>query len=228
MKIIAIVPAYNCERTIQKVIEDLNNHFVDKILIIDDGSHDQTAKKVRETGTEVISYRKNKGLGYALRLGFREALKRDFGLVLTFDGDGQHLASDIRKVKKTFDKNPDADIVIGTRIKDRKHWSKFPFHRLWGNLVLTGLTNFGCGKIFTSDSQSGYRAIKREALKKMQLQSDRMAISSEIILDAYQKNLKLVEVSILPTYGDEVSNQKLLLDTWIIINLILRRAVLKK
>ena len=90
MKIIAIVPAYNCEKTIKKVIDDLNNHFVNKILIIDDGSVDKTAKLVREMGVEVISYQKNRGLGFALRTGFAEALRRNFDLILTFDGDGQH------------------------------------------------------------------------------------------------------------------------------------------
>ncbi|MFC1656452.1 glycosyltransferase family 2 protein [Patescibacteria group bacterium] len=228
MKIIAVVPAYNCEKFIKKVIEDLNNHFVDKILIIDDGSKDKTAEIARETGTEVISYRDNKGLGYALRTGFKEALKRKFDLILTFDGDGQHLASDIKKVKIKFDQNPTADIVIGTRIRDRKHWSKFPFHRLWGNLILTILTNFACGRRFTTDSQSGYRAIKREALKKMQLTSNRMAISSEIIIESCKRKLKLIEVSIIPTYGEEISNQRLIIDSWNIFKMVVCRVFQKR
>ena len=228
MRIIAIVPAYNCEKTIKKVIDDLNNHFVDKILIIDDGSLDKTAEVVREMGIEVISYRENRGLGYALRTGFAKALKRKYDLILTFDGDGQHLASDIKKVKKKFDQNPGADIIIGTRMRDKKHWSKFPFHRLWGNLILTALTNLACRRKFTTDSQSGYRAIKREALKKLELSSDRMAISSEIILDAFQKKLKLIETPIMPTYEEEISNQRLIVDSWNIIKMIVHRTFLKR
>lgn len=223
MKIIVIVPAYNCEKSIGKVIDGLNNHFVDKILIIDDGSIDKTAEIARRKGAEVISHRTNKGLGNALRTGFKEALKRNYDLILTFDGDGQHLASDIKKVKGCFDNNPEADIVIGTRLKDRKDWHKFPRHRLLGNLILTTLTNLACRSKFTTDSQSGYRAIKREALKKLKLSSDRMAISSEIIIESYYKKLKMVEVPIIPTYGEEISNQRLFFDTVAIIRLILIR-----
>lgn len=228
MKIVVIVPAFNCERSIKKVIAGLNNHFVDKIIVIDDGSWDRTADFARQTGTEVISHRTNKGLGCALRTGFKEVLKRQFDMVLTFDGDGQHLASDIKKVKRCFDKNPEADIVIGTRIKDREHWYKFPRHRLWGNLVLTTLTNLACRRKFTTDSQSGYRAIRREALKKLELSSDRMAISSEIIIESCHKKLKIVEVPIIPTYGEETSNQRLFYDTVAIFRLVLNRFFLQK
>lgn len=228
MKIIVIIPAYNCERSIKKVIRGLNNHFVDKILVIDDGSSDKTAEIARRTGTEVISHRRNRGLGRALRTGFGEALKRKYDLILTFDGDGQHLAADIKKVKKCFEQHPEADIVIGTRLRDRSHWHKFPRHRLWGNLVLTILTNIACRRKFTTDSQSGYRAIKRDALKKLKLSADRMAVASEIIIDAYHKNLRVMEVPVIPTYSEEISNQRLVLDTLAILRLILRRMILKK
>lgn len=228
MKIIVVVPAYNCEKSIKKVIDDLNNHFVDKVLIINDGSSDRTAEIVRGTGTEVISHQKNKGLGCALRTGFKEALKRNFDLVLTFDGDGQHLASDIKKVKRCFDKNPKADIIIGTRLKDKRHWHKFPRHRLWGNLILTSLTNLACRSKFTTDSQSGYRAIKRETLEKFELSSERMSISSEIIIESCHKKLKMIEVPIIPTYGEEVSNQRLFFDTVAIVRLIMIRLFLRK
>lgn len=229
MKIVVVVPSYNCEKSIKKVIGDLNNHFVDKIIVIDDGSWDQTADFARQAGAEVISHRTNKGLGCALRTGFREALKRGYDLILTFDGDGQHLASDIKKVKGCFDKHPEADIVIGTRLKDKKHWYKFPRHRLFGNLILTALTNFACRRRkFTTDSQSGYRAIKRSALGKLELSSERMAISSEIIIEARYKKLKMIEIPIIPTYGEEISNQRLIADTAAIIRLVLTRSFRKK
>ena len=220
MKIAVIVPAYNCEKTIQKVIADLNNHFVDKILVIDDGSRDKTAELARQMNTHTISHARNRGLGYALRTGFRAALRQKYDLILTFDGDGQHLASDIKKVKRAFERNPSADVVIGSRLKDRKHWSKFPRHRRWGNYFLTVLTNMAAGRKVTTDSQSGYRAIKREALQKMNLTSHRMAISSEIIIEASYKKLKIAEVAVIPTYGEEISNYRLLRDTLRIIQLI--------
>lgn len=228
MKIVVIVPAYNCERTIQGVVNELNNHFVDKILIIDDGSRDRTVELARQMKTAGISHTRNYGLGRALRTGFREALKQKFDLILTFDGDGQHLASDIKKVKKAFEENPEADLVIGTRLKDRKHWAKFPRHRLWGNLILTWLTNLAAGRGVTTDSQSGYRAIRREALQKMTLTSRRMAISSEIVIEASQKKLKIIEVPVIPTYGEEISNYRLLYDTVSIALLVLGRLFRKK
>jgi len=227
MRVIVIVPAYNCERTIQKVIADLNNHFVDKILIIDDGSSDRTVELARQMKTAGISHVRNYGLGCALRTGFKEALRQKFDLILTFDGDGQHLASDIKKVKKAFERNPSADLVIGSRLKDRKHWSKFPRHRLWGNLILTWLTNRAIGQRAITDSQSGYRAIRREALRKMTLRSRRMSISSEIIIEAAYRKLKIAEVSVIPTYGEEISNYRLLYDTASIVRLVLSRFFVK-
>lgn len=223
MKVIVVVPAYNCEKTIQKVVADLNNHFVDKILIIDDGSRDRTVELARQMKTAGISHGRNRGLGCALRTGFKEALRQEFDLILTFDGDGQHLASDIKKVRKAFEQNPETDVIIGTRLKNKKHWSKFPRHRLWGNFFLTWLTNLAAGYKATTDSQSGYRAIRREALQKMTLISRRMAISSEIIIEASYRKLKITEVSILPTYGEEISNYRLMRDTLRIIQIITKK-----
>ena len=228
MKIIVIVPTYNCEMSIQKVITDLNNHFVDKILVIDDGSRDQTAEVARRMNTQSISHTRNRGLGYALRTGFKIALRQKYDFILTFDGDGQHLASDIRKVKRAFESNPSADLVIGSRLKDRKHWSRFPRHRRWGNYILTVLTNIAAGQKATTDSQSGYRAIKREALQKMNLTSHRMAISSEMIIEAAYRKLKIAEVSVIPTYGEEISNYRLFFDTVSIVRLVLSRLFRKK
>jgi len=223
MKIVAIVPAYNCQKSIKKVINDLNNHFVDTVIVVDDGSSDRTAELARKLGVEVITHRKNRGLGCALRTGFKEALRRKFDLILTFDGDGQHLASDIKKVKKCFENNTTADMVIGTRLKDKSYWHRFPRHRLWGNLILTVLTNISCHKKFTTDSQSGYRAMKRDALRRLKLSTNRMEIASEIIIEARRKKLNMIEVPIIPTYSDEISSQRLVIDTLAIIVLILKR-----
>jgi glycosyltransferase involved in cell wall biosynthesis len=170
----------------------------------------------------VIKHDQNRGLGEALRTGFAKALEEGYDFIVTLDADGQHSPGDVRKVLVPLENN-ECDMVIGTRLNDRSQWSKFPPARLIGNLLLTAMTNIVVGKKATTDSQSGYRAFRREVLEKINLESSRMAISSEIVVEVAQQGFKIAEVPIEATYEDEISYQRILIDPLSIACLLVRK-----
>lgn len=226
MKKIAVIPALNCERTIGRVVVGLHG-LVDETIVVNDGSTDQTGRRSFTNGATVITHRENGGLGRALQTGFREALKRGADIIVTLDGDGQHDPRDVNRVLAKLEANH-CDAVIGSRLLDRRGWKKFPRHRLLGNLILTQLTNLACGKKVTTDSQSGYRAFKRQVVEEMHLSSSRMATSSEIILEISKNGFKIMEVPIKPTYADESSHQNLVTDPLRIMLMLVKRRLTQK
>lgn len=117
-------------------------------------------------------------------------------------------------------KSSNADILVGSRFLMKDKLYKFPRHRYIGNIVLTFFTNLASRKKATTDSQSGYRILSRRFLESAVLFSPRMSISSEIIIEAAHKNFKIEETAIEPTYEDEISNQRLVIDTTSIIKTI--------
>lgn len=220
-KVVAIIPANNEEKTIGRIIEQVLR-IVDSAIVIDDGSKDNTAKISQSSGAKVIKNKRNLGLGSALRIGFKEALESNYDIVVTLDADGQHDPKELTCLLKFLNKK-DADLVIGSRFLRPERIINFPRHRLLGNVLLTVFTNMILNKWVTTDSQSGYRAIKREALEKLKLSSKRMDISSEIIIEAALNNNKIVEYPIKVTYNQMKSHQHLIRDTFLILLLILKK-----
>jgi len=221
VRVAAVIPAYNVENTIAKVVSQTKK-FVDEVIAINDGSKDGTFKILRKLGVTVINHPKNKGLGCALRDGFKEALKKGFDIIVTLDSDGQHNPEDIERLVTRLKKNQ-ADVVIGSRLLDQKEWSNFPKTRLYGNRLMTLFTNLICHKKVTTDSQGGYRAFKREALKKLELKAERMEISSEIIFEVAKNNLRLKEIPIKATYDREISNVKAFRDIYRILKVLTQK-----
>jgi len=221
MLVIAVIPALNAESHLGPVIDGLRGR-VDLVIVVNDGSADATATVARECGASVVEHAENRGLGCALRTGFAAALEHGADIVVTLDADGQHSPDDIDRVIERLVANH-CEVVVGSRLTDASQWRKFPPLRLLGNLVLTGLTNAAAGRRITSDSQSGYRAFNRSALQQLDLRATRMAISSEIILEAARTGNRIAEVPIEATYEDEISAQRLLADPAGIIALVMQR-----
>jgi len=196
MKVIAVIPAYNEERTIREVIVMVKKN-VDQVIVINDGSTDQTAKLAQEAGAEVYSHFLNRGLGAALITGFEAALKQGADIIITFDADGQHRPEDISRLIEPILKD-EAEVVIGSRFLEKQ---PMPLSRRVYNLIANFITHLLFG-LWVSDSQSGLRVFKRQALKKIKIQSDRMEVSSEIIREIKRNKLKLKEIPIKPIYTD--------------------------
>ena len=204
MKLAIIVPAYNEEKTIGAVLKSIPQRFPRvsqrEVVVVSDGSTDKTAEIALESGgsgVTLIEHNLNRGLGGALGTGFEYARKEGFDLVLTFDADGQHNPEDIWPVLRPII-HQQADVVIGSRLKDPQGMPWYRIIGIWGLNLITAIFFW----VWSTDSQSGLRAFSKKALQKIDIQSDKMEVSSEFFYEIGRKGLKLIEVPIKSIYTD--------------------------
>ena len=200
MKITIGLPAYNEEKNIASVITKLKK-ITDSIIVCDDGSSDMTSEISKNLGAVVISHKKNMGYGAALRTIFQKSVELDSDILVTFDADGQHRVEDINKILQPLENN-EADVVIGSRFLDNE--SKIPNYRKIGIKVITKVTNASLKKKLT-DSQSGFRAYNKQALTQISPSEMGMGISTEILIKASSKGLRIAEIPITVLYHDDSS-----------------------
>jgi len=181
-----VVPAYEEEEMIGRVIDELKTEGYNKILVVDDGSEDRTSEIARAHGAEVVQHKENCGLGASIRTGLREARSQGADIVVTFDADGQHNPADIEKLLNALD---EADFAVGVRDEDQ-----MPLNKRLGNYVLDFITHVFGGPF--TDSQSGFRALGPRALKEVVIWSDRYSVSSEIIVQVGKKDLAFETIPI--------------------------------
>ena len=193
--LVAIVPAYNAEATAGRVVKDVKRHLPKAFVIgVDDGSTDSTRSVLRASCDEVIEFDKNQGKGAALRAAFKSAVDKGAAAVLTIDSDGQHDAAFGPALVNALSK---ADIVIGTRDLSGK---QVPFHRRIANASSSAATRAVSGGA-VRDSQSGYRAIKTEVLKKVNAVGDRYEFETDFIIRAARAGFTTTNVPISTIYG---------------------------
>ncbi len=200
MKITIGLPAYNEEKNIASVITKLKK-ITDSIIVCDDGSSDMTSEISKNLGAVVISHKKNMGYGAALRTIFQKSVELDSDILVTFDADGQHRIEDVNKILQPLENN-EADVVIGSRFLDNE--SKIPNYRKIGIKVITKVTNASLKKKLT-DSQSGFRAYNKQALTQISPSEMGMGISTEILIKASSKGLRIAEIPITVLYHDNTS-----------------------
>jgi glycosyltransferase involved in cell wall biosynthesis len=179
---IVLIPAYNEEATIAKIILKCENFGYDKIIVCDDGSTDATGKIAERLGAQVIRHEINQGKGVALRDLFLKAIEMKATAVVTIDADGQHDPADIPRLLDGLTK---ADIVIGGRVG-------IPATRAAGNLILSGFSKL--------DSQSGFRAYRGDVLQKLVPSEMGMAVDMEILTEAKSWGLTITQIPVLVTY----------------------------
>ena len=192
MKIWIVMPAYNEERSIGRVLDALKREGWRDIIVVDDGSRDRTAEIAKNKGALVIGHRKNIGLGAALRTGLTKARELGADCAVTFDADGQH---DLKAIRSLLNALNETDLVIGVR----RHLG-IPLHKRVGNFVLNLITCLFSGVL--TDSQSGSRAFGKRALEQIRIRSNRYEVSSEIIIQARRKGLRLREVPVKCFYTE--------------------------
>ena len=202
MKSIALIPAYNEQAAIVDII-NRSFKYVDDVLVIDDGSQDNTSKLVEKTDAMLIRHSTNYGKGVALRDGFNQV--KDYDIVVTIDGDGQHNPDEIPLLIKPIIEDG-ADLVNGSRYLNGFD-DNTPAYRRIGQQVLDIATNITAGTSLT-DSQSGFRAFSSRAVKCFKFRDTGFGIESEMIADASENNLKIVEVGITVRYDVENSSTK--------------------
>lgn len=194
-RVIAVIPAYNEDKYLGKVI-DLTKKYVDNIIVIDDGSKDRTFDIAKESGAIVLKHIINLGLGSSLKTGCEGALLLGADIIITLDGDGQHDPNDIPKLlNKLFETN--SDIILGERHFD----GEMPFVKRIGNIILSGFSKYIFG-INLKDTQTGFRVFTSEAYKKIKWDSNDYAAVSEMIINAKRNKLSYSSEIIKTIYND--------------------------
>ena len=162
-KILIVIPAHNEEKNIGAVLKGIQKQSPEfPILVINDGSSDNTEKVALEHNAEVISLPYNSGYGIALQTGFLYAVKNDFSIVVQMDSDGQHDPADIKDLIEAVQKE-NCDVVIGSRFLSKDSY-KSSLARHAGMLLFGGIASILCGQKVT-DPTSGFQALKGQAIQ---------------------------------------------------------------
>jgi glycosyltransferase involved in cell wall biosynthesis len=197
VRILVCIPAFNEAKTIEDIIMKSKKH-ADGVIVYDDGSTDNTYDLAKSSGATVIKSPKNTGYGAAIRALFQAAKDQNADIMITLDSDGQHNPDQIPVLIEPLLKQG-VDLVIGSRFLNRNDKERVPRYRSFGIKTITKLTQSASyGRI--TDAQSGFRAYNKNALSKINLFEDGMAVSIEILLRAKEKNLLTTEVPISINY----------------------------
>jgi len=199
VSLLAAIPAFNEQKTIGSVVLTAQR-YATRVIVIDDGSEDETAWVAEQAGATVIRHPTNRGYGAALRSCFEYARESEFEVLVILDGDGQHRPEMIPQVVAPVDEGR-ADVSIGSRFMDGTKAEGVPGYRKFGIRVITKLTNLGTrhsGKI--TDAQSGFRAYSRAAIAAIDPVEADMGASAEILWEADRRGLRIVEVPIEVDY----------------------------
>lgn len=196
-----IIPTYNNDQTLHKIIEEVKeytsiqldkNHSLSHLLVVNDGSTDQTAEVLAQHPSIMqLSYTPNEGKGIAMRRAFAYAIEKGYDYAITLDSDGQHYAKDLPTFVDALQQHPNA-IVIGSRNMGQEHvptkssfGNKFSSFWLW---VETGIR--------LADTQSGYRLYPIKAIKDFSFVTGRYEFEVEVLVRAAWEGIELLCVPI--------------------------------
>lgn len=195
--IIVGIPAYNEEIGIGSTVHG-SAQYADKVIVVDDGSSDDTVSIAEAAGAEVIEHETNRGKGGAVQTLFERVEDELFDALVLIDGDGQHLPQEITQVADPVIEG-DIDMVVGSRYLEQDKEDETPLYRRFGQQVLDKLTLGSSGEDMT-DTQSGFRAFSPQAVSELHLTTDGIGVESEMIDSAAQHNLEMDEVPIHVRY----------------------------
>ena len=191
---LAIVPAYNEEKTIEKVISEIKDVGLIPV-VVDDGSTDKTYEIAKKMNITVIKHNENKGKGEAIKTGFNYILKSlpEVKSVVILDGDLQYSPKDSTRILEVLEKN-EADFVMGYR-----DWSTVPPRHNFGNLIWRGTFNLFFGTKL-KDTNCGYMGLSRTAMKKIRRVHGGYIIENMMLLEALKNKLRIKQVPVSVTY----------------------------
>lgn len=201
VEIMVIIPAFNEGISVGSMVLKTKK-YTDHVIVIDDGSQDDTADIAKRAGAEVITHKKNMGKGFALKSGFGMANQNGTKVIVTIDADGQHDPDEIPKMVAPI-LAKEADLVIGSRYLNG---NQIPYYRRVGQRFLDKITNINNG-LNVSDTQSGFRAFSINSLPAFKFRQTGFSIESEMLSDAVESGLKIKEVDIGVRYDVDCSTE---------------------
>ena len=224
LKVCVLIPAYREERRIGAVVREVRDYCSD-VVVIDDGSPDDTAKAAAEAGATVLEHVHNQGKGAALQTGFDHARARGCDLAITMDADGQHAPSDIPAFLQAYERTH-SPVLVGNRMNNV---AAMPPLRRFVNRFMSDLLSRVMGQ-HVPDSQCGFRLYHRSAFPEgpYDAHSKRFAAESEILLRLALQGRKIGAVAIQTIYGDEKSKVNPFTDTFRFFRMLRRFRKIKK
>ena len=215
-----VIPAYNEENTISRIVEEVKNYSED-VIVVDDGSVDRTSGLAEECGAKVLRHAVNMGAGFATITGNDYAVGRGFDIIVNLDSDGQHSASAIPKGIELLEKGG-FDIVLGSRFLESTE--RMPAILKLGNKFLTLMNRKMFGSNI-SDTQSGFRVLTSDAWKRLSPKSAGYSICSEISARVGIKRLKYAEIPIETVYLDTFKGSTIFDGIRIFVNMLWWRVI---
>jgi glycosyltransferase involved in cell wall biosynthesis len=200
-RIALVIPAYQEEKHVAGVVSRARAQ-IDHVLVVDDGSSDQTAVRAREAGAEVIVHPKNRGKGETIKTGLHYWFDRDFEFVIILDADGQHRPEEIDRFVAGAQGPGQARFLIGNRMNDV---SRMPALRRLVNRYMSNRISKLCGQAIP-DTQCGFRMLHRELIPEMFGGAQRFDYETEMLIFASRKGYRIESVPISTVYSDEVSS----------------------
>lgn len=194
-KVLVVIPAYNEEKNITRVIEELHRDFSEAdLIVVNDCSKDNTSKIVKKMGVTCLDLPFNMGYASALQCGFKFAVKYGYDYVVQFDGDGQHIASEAKRLFEKIEETS-ADIVIGSRFLEKNEYHH-PFFRKLGTSLFRFIIRLACKKQI-SDPTSGMQVLSKKCfLLYSTMDSYPEYPDANLIIEMLKMGYKIVEFSV--------------------------------
>jgi glycosyltransferase involved in cell wall biosynthesis len=195
--VIAIIPAFNEAGRVAAVIERSRPH-VREVVVVDDGSADDTARVAGAAGAKVLRHEINRGKGGAIKTGLDYFAHSGAEMAVLLDADGQHDPAEIPKFIETAHRE-NAGIVVGTRMGDTR---AMPVIRKWTNQFTSWVTS-RLARQHITDSQCGYRLVQRRVVADLRLSTRRFETETEMLIQAGRAGHRIVDVPVRTIYGQE-------------------------